>query len=768
MNPNQDLSESGVSVTETPRFFEPEVRTVEGSVERVVYFDEENGQCVLDIRPAHSKQHILVSGRTPWAHEGHSIEAELLPSPAGELAGDVKKALYLDVKAPTQERTTKKFLKSDAFIDKLGPRLATLLAKAFPDNLFLILNYEPERLKEVPGVGEKRFLQIVEAWAEFKAFRELRYFLFENNLPLKWAWDLWRSQYFGSLDFLKTSPYECVIRYQFNFEMIDAFALSLGWARDSEARLRCALFDGLNTHYKQGHCAYPEEKLLQQVIGQYAGTVELIADESIAESFAESVEAAFEMLIVEDQFICESISGTACVYLKEVWLTEREVARKLLAFQDKIPSWGWINMNRTLGWAQKLLEIQLAPLQKQAIETALNSPLTVITGGPGTGKTTLIRSLVTILKTQSSSFALCSPTGRAAQKLEEATGTHAQTIHRLLKFDGLKKEFVFNARNPLSYDLVLVDEVSMVDLALMNHLLDALPEHCVLVLIGDSDQIPSVGAGNVLQSILNCERFSTVRLTEIYRQKNESLIKINARRINAGEMPLQAPVSGTADFHYIPVYGVEQTKELLAKLVTDVIPRQYGISDPRELQILVPLNRGPLGTLQLNEELKELFTLSGIPVIKKVSGFGQTFKTGDKVMVIKNDYKKDIFNGDIGFIEDIDHEGQFIDILFEGRQIRFGFEEMDRLTLAYAISIHKSQGSEYRAVIVVIAKEHLPQAQRHLLYTAVTRGKEHVFLVADPAALQSVVLSDGDSRRWQKLTELLQKSVPVKAKKRVS
>jgi exodeoxyribonuclease V alpha subunit len=402
----------------------------------------------------------------------------------------------------------------------------------------------------------------------------------------------------------------------------------------------------------------------------------------------------------------------------------------------------------------------LAPLQRQAISTALTSPLAVITGGPGTGKTTLIQSLVTILQTQFMKFALCSPTGRAAQRLAETTRTPAKTIHRLLKYNGATGRFSFNQGNPLDLDLVLVDEASMVDLSLMSHLLEALPDNCSLVLVGDADQIPPVGAGNVLQSILESKRFPVVKLQEIYRQSEKSLIKINAHRINNGEMPL-TKLEGTNDFHYIPVYGVDHAKKVIFDLVTNILPNRFGIFDPSQVQILVPFNRGPLGTHQLNEELQEIIRrpTSASDESEQITGFGQIFKKGDKVMIIKNDYIKDVYNGDIGFLARIDHAAQTVEVQFDERSLQFGFDELDRLTLAYAISIHKSQGSEYRAVIVVVTDEHLPMAQRHLIYTAVTRGQEHVFLVAEPHALQAAIHSNENNKRWQKLTELLRSKV---------
>jgi exodeoxyribonuclease V alpha subunit len=725
-----------------------------GSVERIAYFNEETGQCVVDIRTDKHKGHLLIAGSLASIYPGQGLIVHVSLTVAQkqefEAAGTLStegllKARQLTVAPPPQGRALKKFLKSEA-MPGIGPKLATLLSQAFPTSLFSVLDETPEQLLKIHGVGLKKQKQILSSWTEFKALTRFEEFLFAEKLPLNWAKLLWRTHRFESFRVLTEEPYSVVRSHDFSFDIIDAFALRRGFALDSTERIQCALYDLLQGYYRQGHCAYPEKELMERALEKTGVSAEIVED-------------VLELELVDENLISEIIAGTPCLYAKEIWKLERDVARQLLAFELRETPWGWIHLEKLLSWAQDLLEIQLAPLQKQAIETALSSALTVITGGPGTGKTTLIRSLVTILQTQFCRFALCSPTGRAAQRLEESTGAPAHTIHRLLKYNGMTGTFGYNRERLLDIDLVLIDEVSMVDLSLMSHLLDALPPHCALILVGDADQIPSVGAGSVLQSVIASGRFSTVRLTDIFRQSEQSLIKINSNRINAGQMPLTA-YNAKNDFHYIPVRGLEETKKTILDLFTRVIPKECGITDPREFQILVPMNRGALGTRQLNDEIQEFIAKKTLGddlygELESVSGFGQNFKRGDKVMAIKNDYVKDVFNGDIGFIRNIDHEQQGIDVQFGDRLLRFGFAELDRLTLAYAISIHKSQGSEYRAVIVVVTGEHLPMVHRHLIYTAVTRGKEHVFLVAEPSALQAAILSDENNRRWQKLTELL-------------
>lgn len=715
-----------------------EAPALKASVERVIYFHEDTGQCMLEVKPEHLTQNILISGRLPYVYPGQIVSAQRIFQSDSEHSTLHTESMSLSF--PSTVRLVKKFLKSDA-IPSIKPKVAVILAEAFPTDLFQILDNAPEKLLKVKGIGKKSLSVIIDSWKEYKSVREFESFLFAQKLPLIWSKSIWPIHRFESLQYFKEHPYKVAQQHKLPFEIIDSFALRMGFAFDSHERISCGLQDTLDNHCKQGHCAYPETKLLDETSEKIGVSLDL-------------VENAYELELIEEKFVSDEIEGIPCIYLKEIWELEKNVAAQLLEFQNRPPPWGYVNLPKVLPWAQSLLNIQLAPLQVYAIETALSSALTVITGGPGTGKTTLIRSLVTILQTQFTSFALCSPTGRAAQRLSEATGAPAQTIHRLLKFNSLTGEFQYNRHRPLEIDLLLVDEASMVDLPLMSHLLDALPKHCALILVGDADQIPSVGFGSVLQSVIASDKFITVKLTDIFRQHEKSLIRLNANRINQGLMPVETP-NAQQDFHYIPVHGVEKTKQVIMDLVTRVIPEKCGIIDPSQIQILVPMNKGPLGTQELNEDLQKYSPVKTGRPSENLSGFGQTYKVGDKVMVIKNDYKKDVFNGDIGFIHHIDHQGQYLEIHFDDRNIHFGFDELDKLTLAYAISIHKSQGSEYRAVIVVISNKHIPMVQRNLIYTAVTRGKEHVFLVAEPNALQTAVLSDENNRRWQKLTELL-------------
>jgi exodeoxyribonuclease V alpha subunit len=658
---------------------------------------------------------------------------------------------------PTTERAVQKFLRSGIMM-KMNAVTSAEIAKTFGADFFTIARDNPEALRVIAGVGPKKCRQIQQFWQAFQARHALRQFLFENELPLNWTEPL-EVRYGGqALSHLQEKPYTTARETELAFDIIDAFVQRSALTINELERARAALMDALKSQLTQGHCAYPEAELKQDL--QFKLGVPRT-----------TIEEALEIEVLQETLVDDTIKGVPCLYLRDVWELERQVAENLLGFLDRSPPWGWFQPEKVLGWAQRLLQIQLAPLQKTAIDSVLSSALTVITGGPGTGKTTLIRALVTILQTQHCRIALCAPTGRAAQRLGEATATPAQTLHRLLKYHPESGEMTFDEKNPLDFDLVLVDEASMVDLKLMSQLLCALSPKTALVLVGDADQIPSVGAGSVLQSIIACGRFNTVRLTDSFRQTEFSLIKLNAQRINRGEMPCETPAhesnldgESISDFHYIPVVGPQHTRQTIFELITNVIPQKYGVADPRHVQILTPVNKGPLGTQQLNIELQRCFVNSEVGV--RLGPDGPTalmadengthgFCIGDKIMVTKNDYNKEVFNGDIGFISKIDPDEQLIYINFDERTVLYAFDEMDRLCLAYAISVHKSQGSEYDVVIVVVSQDHLPMVQKHLIYTAVTRGKKHVFLVAESHALATALKSDESLLRWQKLTELL-------------
>ena len=487
-----------------------------------------------------------------------------------------------------------------------------------------------------------------------------------------------------------------------------------------------------------GHCGLPWEDLL-------ASTRELL------EVPAELVDTALSLELQDATVIADEVEGRRCVFLAALYRAEREIATKLQALRAGKPPWPSIDADKAIPWVERRTKLALAQSQMVAVRIALASKMLVITGGPGVGKTTLVNSILKILLAKSITIALCAPTGRAAKRLSESTGLEAKTIHRLLETDPRTGRFRRDEEAPLDCDLLVVDETSMVDVPLMRALLRALPDQAALLLVGDVDQLPSVGPGQVLADIIASGAVPVVRLTEVFRQAAESRIIVNAHRINQGLMPdLIRAKSG--DFYFVGAADPEDGVGKVLAVVQERIPKRFGLNPIRDIQVLCPMNRGGLGARSLNIELQKALNPPGDIRIER---FGWTFCPGDKVMQVENDYDKDVFNGDLGIVSAIDlEEGQLV-ADFDGRKVTYGFGELDELVLAYATTIHKSQGSEYPAVVIPLTTQHYPMLQRNLVYTGVTRGKRLVVLVGQRKALAIAVKGAQTRRRWSKLREWL-------------
>ena len=466
---------------------------------------------------------------------------------------------------------------------------------------------------------------------------------------------------------------------------------------------------------------------------------------------AELVDTALSLELQDATVIADEVEGRRCVFLAALYRAEREIATKLQALRAGKPPWPSIDADKAIPWVERRTKLALAQSQMVAVRIALASKMLVITGGPGVGKTTLVNSILKILLAKSITIALCAPTGRAAKRLSESTGLEAKTIHRLLETDPRTGRFRRDEEAPLDCDLLVVDETSMVDVPLMRALLRALPDQAALLLVGDVDQLPSVGPGQVLADIIASGAVPVVRLTEVFRQAAESRIIVNTHRINQGLMPdLIRAKSG--DFYFVGAADPEDGVGKVLAVVQERIPKRFGLNPIRDIQVLCPMNRGGLGARSLNIELQKALNPPGDIRIER---FGWTFCPGDKVMQVENDYDKDVFNGDLGIVSAIDlEEGQLV-ADFDGRKVTYGFGELDELVLAYATTIHKSQGSEYPAVVIPLTTQHYPMLQRNLVYTGVTRGKRLVVLVGQRKALAIAVKGAQTRRRWSKLREWL-------------
>src|SRR6516165_5554649 len=498
--------------------------------------------------------------------------------------------------------------------------------------------------------------------------------------------------------------------------------------------------------------ALPTRSLKRWTMG-IAGPAETLvpATAKLLEVPAELVEEALHLELGTGTVIADDLDGRRCVFLAGLYRAEQEIAEKLATLAVGKPPWPPIDADKAIPWVERRPKLALASGQREAIRVALASKILVITGGPGVGKTTLVNSILKILGAKTVAIALCAPTGRAAKRLSESTGLEAKTIHRLLETDPRTGTFRRNEDAPLDCDLLIVDETSMVDVPLMRALLRALPDRAALLLVGDVDQLPSVGPGQVLADIIASGSVPVVRLTEVFRQAAESQIIVNAHRINQGVMPDLIKIE-TSDFFFVDAADAEEGVQKLLALVQERIPKRFRLDPIRDIQVICPMNRGGFGARSLNIELQNALNSPGEI---RIDRFGWTFCPGDKIMQVENNYDKDVYNGDLGVVSRIDMEEDELHADFDGREVTYGFGELDELVLAYATTIHKSQGSEYPAVVIPLTIQHCPMLQRNLVYTGVTRGKRLVVLVGQRKALAIAVKGARARKRWSKLRDWL-------------
>jgi exodeoxyribonuclease V alpha subunit len=523
------------------------------------------------------------------------------------------------------------------------------------------------------------------------------------------------------------------------FRTADQIAAKVGIEKTALVRIRAGISYALAEAMNEGHCGLPVEDLTA-----LAATLLEVSDDLITTALALELEAG--------DVVADLLEGRRCVFLAGLYRAEQMIAERLRVLTSAGPAWPLIDAAKAIPWVERRTGLQLAASQREAVRVALSSKVLVITGGPGVGKTTLVNSILKVLIAKQIRVALCAPTGRAAKRLSESTGLEAKTIHRLLETDPRTSEFRRTEEHPLDCDLLVVDEASMVDVLLMRSLLRAVPDAAALLLVGDVDQLPSVGPGQVLADIIASNLIAVVRLTEVFRQAAGSRVITNAHRINSGQMPELSNDRALSDFYFIDASQPEEGIDKIIALVRDRIPRAFGLDAIRDVQVLCPMNRGGLGARSLNIELQKALNPPGE---SRVERFGWTFCPGDKVMQIENDYDREVYNGDLGIVQRIDQEEGELVVTFDGRDVSYGFGELDELALAYATTIHKSQGSEYPAVVIPLVTQHYMMLARNLLYTGVTRGKRLVVLVGQRKALAIAVRNYGSRRRWAKLREHL-------------
>ena len=522
------------------------------------------------------------------------------------------------------------------------------------------------------------------------------------------------------------------------FRTADAIAMKLGIEKSAMIRIRAGISYALTEAMNEGHCGLPIDELAPFT-------------EKLLEVPVELVRTALDLELAEGNVVADTVCETPCIFLAGLHRAEHAIAERLIRLSHGPLPWPSIDPDKALPWVETRVGFSLAESQRSAVKLAMTSKVLVITGGPGVGKTTIVKAILRILAAKGVRLLLCAPTGRAAKRMSEATGFEAKTVHRLLEVDPKSGSFKRGDDNPLDCDLLVVDETSMVDAMLMQALLKAVPNRAALLIVG-IDQLPSVGPGQVLSDVITSGAVPVIRLTEVFRQAAQSRIITNAHRINHGAIPDLAPPGIDSDFYFVPVEQPEVAVQRIIELVKTRIPRRFGLNPIRDIQVLCPMNRGGVGARSLNVELQAALNPAGD---QKIERFGWTFAPGDKVMQVENDYDKDVYNGDIGYIDAVDIDAGELTTNFDGHSVTYGFGELDALVPAYAASIHKSQGSEYPAVVIPVMTQHYPMLQRNLLYTGVTRGKKLVVLIGQKKALAIAVRNVSGRRRWSKLSEWL-------------
>ena len=704
-----------------------------GAVERVTFHSEETGFCVLRVKVRGHRDLVTVVGTAATITPGEYIEGQ-----GGWVTdrthGLQFKAQTLRVVPPSTLEGIEKYLGS-GMVKGIGPHFARKLTQAFGEQVFEVIEQTPERLMDLDGIGPKRKQRVIEAWSAQKIIREIMVFLHSHGVGTARAVRIYKTYGNDAITRVQENPYRLALDiHGIGFKTADTLAQRLGIPRDAVIRAQAGVRHVLQEFAEDGHCAVHHEELIETAASLLEIPVSIIAQ-------------AVELECQEDHLIAEDIDGKPCLFLAPLHRAEVGVASHLLRLIQGVSPWGPIDAAKALPWVEQKTGRTLSPSQRDAVVTVLRSKVAVITGGPGVGKTTIVTSILQILQAKKMEVLLCAPTGRAAKRLTETTGLEAKTIHRLLEFDPTSMGFVHNHTNPLRADLVVVDEVSMVDVVLMAQLLRAIPDTAAVLLVGDVDQLPSVGPGSVLADIMASERIPTVTLTEIFRQAATSQIIVNAHRINQGQMPLMRE-DGQSDFYVIPADTPEEIQAKLVRVVTERIPQRFGLHPIRDVQVLTPMNRGSLGARALNTVLQQALNPDAMPRITK---FGWTYAPGDKVLQTVNNYGKDVYNGDIGQVAHVDPEEGEITIDFDDRIVTYDVGELDEVALAYAATVHKSQGSEYPVVVIPLATQHYPMLARNLLYTGVTRGKQLVVVIGQPRALAIAVRN---VRATQRLTNL--------------
>jgi exodeoxyribonuclease V alpha subunit len=721
----------------------PEVspqEALEGIVLRIVYTNPDNFYTVALLQPRGALHEVTIVGNLINIRPADTLRL------TGRWVSDRKYGRQFAVETcetilPETEKAIEAYLAS-GLIRGIGPTYAKRLVNHFGVQIFDIIEKTPERLREVDGIGPKRLALIRSGWEEQRVLRDIMMFLQRHAIPQHFAARIYRRYGEKALEQITQNPYQLALDVRgIGFKSADLIAQKLGVPTESLDRAQAGVFFLLQELAADGHTFYPADPLIEKAVEVLGVPVALIVD-------------AINNLKQEQHVVLEVLpDGTRAVYLRYLHSHETAVAAQLsrLACTGKLlPA---IDTGAEIAAFEQQFHFQLAPQQRDAITAALRGGVLVITGGPGTGKTTIIKAILRILQKFGVTVLCAAPTGRAAKRMQELTHVPASTIHRLLQFSPQEGRYQRNARNPLRGDFVVVDESSMIDIALADALLRAVPATASVVFVGDCDQLPSVGPGNFLRDLLTSDRIHTVRLTEVFRQAQQSLIVMNAHRINSGESPILAAPdeSRRQDFLFVEAEDPGLALDRIRELVSDILPSRFGFDPVADIQVITPMHRGVIGAQNLNRELQALLNPRGTGVERGAV----ILRTGDKVMQVENNYDKEVYNGDVGIIASINREDQHLKVNFDGRLVSYDFRELEDLELAYAVTVHKAQGSEYRAVVMPVHTTHYIMLHRNLLYTGITRARRLVCLVGQKRAIHMAIHSVSATPRHSALGQRL-------------
>lgn len=716
---------------------------ISGTVERVIYRNAENGFSIISLKVS-SSETVAAKGLFPEIFQGEVVSLK------GAWGFHPKFGRQFDCKeffskAPSSVGGIEKYLAS-GLIKGIGPKFAKKLVDYFGEKTLQIIDEAPNRLQEISGVGPARVNAIIQAWQDQKEISQVMVFLRSKDVSTAYAVKIYKTYGNLAIEKIKENPYRLVEDiWGIGFKSADQIALNLGIEQDSPERIKAGILHSINEATSKGHL-YADVPSVRKLV------IELLGIDG--ESSQGLIKQALTGLYNKEKIILISDNDEHFLTLPKFYFSEKNIAHKILTLLNYDKDFASVNIDEAYQFIRTPDDknIELNEEQQRGIISCLESSFNIITGGPGTGKTTMIRKLLDVLEKYKFRFRLAAPTGRAAKRMFEGTGRNTETLHRLLEFTPNTMSFARNEQNALDLDYLIVDEASMIDVFLMNAIIKALPQNARIVLIGDVDQLPSVGAGNILHDLIDSKKVAVTQLKEIFRQAQDSMIVVNAHRVNKGDMPNSTPTGTKKDFYFIKEEVPENIFPRLHKIYKNKLP-SLGIKRDNTV-VLVPMNRGTVGVQRINQELQTIINPAGDPK-KQVTRFGLAYKPNDRVMQIRNNYDKFVFNGDIGYIREINKEDQKLFVQFGERTLEYDMAELNELVHAYAISIHKSQGSEFDAVIIPIFMQHFILLQRNLIYTAITRAKKLCILIGQTKAVAMGIKNNKGTVRKTFLKEFL-------------